>query len=120
MPSFVRHVFVCGNERPAGHPRGCCKERGGDALRDALKAELKKAGAAEALGGPVRINGAGCLDQCEHGPCLVVYPDNIWYGLVKAEDVPEIVREHIVDGRPVERLRLPDACLNTKTCPHRK
>lgn len=115
MPKFERHVFVCNNERAPGHPRGCCASRGGKEVRDALKAEAKKHG----LAGRVRINQAGCLDQCEHGVTLVVYPEQVWYGFVKLADVPEIVARHLAGGEPVERLRLPDGCLNTARCPHR-
>jgi (2Fe-2S) ferredoxin len=71
------------------------------------------------LGAKVRINKSGCLDQCEHGPTVVVYPDAVWYGNVQPEDAEEIVREHLVGGRPVERLRIADACLNAKSCPHK-
>ena len=67
----------------------------------------------------VRINKSGCLDQCEHGPTVVVYPEAVWYGNVKPEDAEEIVAEHLIGGRPVERLRIADECLNTKSCPHR-
>jgi (2Fe-2S) ferredoxin len=67
----------------------------------------------------VRINKAGCLDQCEHGPTVVVYPEAVWYGNVKPEDAAEIVQEHLVSGRPVERLRLAEECINAPTCPHR-
>jgi (2Fe-2S) ferredoxin len=97
------HVFVCQNERPAGHPRGCCKARGSEELLQALKAEVAKAG----LSGEIRAQKSGCLDTCEYGASVVVYPEGVWYGPVSAEDAPEIVREHLVGGRPVERLRIP-------------
>lgn len=116
MPPFVHHIFVCTNERPTDHPRGCCLAKGSPTIRDALKSAIKKAG----LGAEVRVNAAGCLDQCEHGVTVVIYPDAVWYGFVTAADVDEIVRDHIVGGRPVDRLRLPHACINTPTCPHRK
>lgn len=61
----------------------------------------------------VRANKSGCLDQCELGPTVVVYPEAVWYGGVKPEDVDEIIESHIVNGRPVERLIIPDAILNT-------
>ena len=70
------------------------------------------------LAGKVRINKSGCLDQCEHGPTVVVYPDAVWYGNVQPEDAEDIVSEHLIAGRPVERLRIADECLNTKSCPH--
>lgn len=114
MPGFDRHVFVCTNLRPDGSPRPCCAGRGGEAVRDALKVAAKKR-----LGKSVRINSAGCLDQCEHGVTMVVYPDNVWYGFVTPADVDEIVESHLVNGQPVERLRLADGCLNTPACPHR-
>jgi len=74
---------------------------------------------AAGLAGRIRVNKAGCLDQCEHGPTVVVYPEAVWYGHVRPEDAEEIVSEHLVAGRPVERLRLADECINTKSCPHR-
>ncbi len=97
---FEKHVFVCENRRPAGHPRGCCAEKGSEALREVFKEELKRRG----LGGRMRANSAGCLDQCELGISCVVYPDGIWYSLKTADDVREIVEEHLVGGRPVVRL----------------
>ena len=75
---------------------------------------------ASGLGAKIRINKAGCLDQCEHGPTVVVYPEAVWYGHVRTEDAEEIVTEHLVGGRPVERLRLADECVNTKSCSHRQ
>ena len=116
MPKFEKHIFVCGNQRPAGHPRGCCDPKAEARLQKLFKQKLAERG----LKGKVRANQAGCLDQCEHGPNLVVYPDAIWYGHVTEPDVDEIIESHIVGGRPVERLRLADACLNTETCEHRK
>jgi (2Fe-2S) ferredoxin len=50
---------------------------------------------------------------------VVVYPEAVWYGNVQAEDAEAIVNEHLIGGRPVERLRLAESCLNTKDCPHR-
>jgi (2Fe-2S) ferredoxin len=80
----------------------------------ALQQGVKSAG----LTGRVRINKSGCLDQCEHGPMVVVYPEAVWYGAVRSEDAAEIVNEHLIAGRPVERLRVADECLNSKSCPH--
>jgi (2Fe-2S) ferredoxin len=99
---FRHHVFVCENERDPSDPRGCCAARGGGAVREALKAELSRRG----LKGLVRANSAGCLDACAHGPTVVVYPEGVWYGRVRPEDVPEIVERHLLGGEPVERLRL--------------
>jgi (2Fe-2S) ferredoxin len=71
------------------------------------------------LGLTVRVNTAGCLDQCEHGVTVVVYPEGVWYGFVREEDVAEIVESHLAGGRPVERLRLPETCVNRSQCVHR-
>ena len=110
MPLFEHHLFVCCNERPPDHPRGCCSAKCSVAIRDALKAAVAQAG----LKGRVRVNQAGCLDQCELGPTIVVYPEAVWYGHVRLEDVPAIVSEHLLGGRPVERLRLSAEQINQK------
>jgi (2Fe-2S) ferredoxin len=116
LPVFEHHVFVCHNTRPAGAPRPSCTADGKSELHSQLQQLTKEAG----LAGKVRINKSGCLDQCEHGPTVVVYPEAVWYGHVQPEDAAEIVKEHLIGGKPVERLRLADECINTKTCPHRQ
>jgi (2Fe-2S) ferredoxin len=98
-----RHIFVCTNERPAGHPRGCCKTKGSEELVALFKAALSKAGAK----GEVRAQKAGCLDVCEWGPTVVVYPEGVWYGKVQASDVDEIIASHILGDKPVKRLQIP-------------
>lgn len=115
MPGFERHLFICTNVRPADHPRGSCSACGGELLRDLFKEAVARRG----LKGTVRANASGCLDQCEHGPTVVVYPEGVWYGFVTPDDVDEIVQKHLVEGEPVARLRLPDPCLNTRSCPHK-
>jgi len=115
MPKFDKHVFVCENERPEGHPKGCCLHKGSAAGRQAFKAELARRG----LSKRIRANQAGCLDQCEHGVTVVVYPEQVWYGFVKVEDVPEIVEQHLLGGMPVARLMLPEGCINSPACPHK-
>jgi (2Fe-2S) ferredoxin len=100
-PPYERHVFVCTNRRPDGSPRGCCATKGGEELRLALKKEVD----AQGIKG-VRINGAGCLDACERGAAVVVYPDNVWYEGVTPADVGQLVKEHLGQGQPVERLKL--------------
>lgn len=114
MPKFEKHIFICGNQRPAGAPRPCCDPQGRAELQKSFKEKLAERG----LKGKVRANQSGCLDQCEHGPNLVVYPEAVWYGHVTLDDVDEIIESHILGGKPVERLVLPDSCLNT-TCEHR-
>ena len=115
MPAFEHHVFVCHNVRPVDAPRRSCTADGKSDLHTRLQQLTREAG----LDGRVRINKSGCLDQCEHGPMVVVYPEAVWYCNVKPEDAEAIVAEHLVGGRPVERLRIAEECLNTKSCPHR-
>lgn len=102
MPEYKHHIFICTNRRPPENPRGCCDPEGLGELQLAFKRELAERG----LKKSVRANKAGCLDQCEHGPTVVVYPEGVWYGGVRAEDVTEIIESHIINGVPVERLRL--------------
>ncbi|HEY4962183.1 MAG TPA: (2Fe-2S) ferredoxin domain-containing protein [Terriglobales bacterium] len=115
MPKFEKHIFVCANQRPDGHPRGSCDPTGSAELQRAFKTHLAQSG----IQATVRANKSGCLDQCEHGPTVVVYPEATWYGNVRLADVDEIVQSHILGNRPVERLRIADECLNTPTCRHR-
>src|SRR3990172_3990535 len=103
MGRFRQHVFVCENRRPADDPRGSCGCKGSEAIRGALKEELKRRG----LQGTVRANTAGCLDACAYGPTVVVYPEGVWYGGVRPEDVPEIVERHLMGGEPLGRLLIP-------------
>ena len=101
---FNHHVFICENVRPDGDPKGCCAAKRSHLIREAFKKEVKEKG----LRGLVRPNQSGCLDACEYGPSMVVYPEGIWYGGVTPEDVPEIVNSHLINGKPVERLLIPD------------
>ena len=91
-----KHVFVCTSG-------DWCPTVDGDGL--GVHARFKKLVAEAGLKGRVRVNHSGCLDQCGHGPMVVVYPEAVWYCAVRPEDVDEIVREHLIGGRPVERQR---------------
>ena len=102
MGRFQKHIFVCINERPKDHPKGCCLHKGSAEVREKFKEELQKLGLAPI----VRANNAGCLDACEYGVSVVVYPEGIWYGGVTVNDVEEIVQEHILNGKVVERLTI--------------
>ena len=97
---FRHHLFICENRRPDSAPKGSCAARGGEAVRQAFKSELQRRGLTE----EIRANAAGCLDLCAQGPVVVVYPEGTWYAGVRPEDVAEIVEQHLVGGRPVERL----------------
>lgn len=113
MAKFTHHIFVCCNQRSADHARGCCDAAGSEQLRNLFKAEVKKRG----LGPLVRANASGCLDQCELGPTVVIYPQEIWYGNVTPADVPRIIAETVVGGRILDDLRIPEHRLNTKGKP---
>ncbi|HUT39895.1 MAG TPA: (2Fe-2S) ferredoxin domain-containing protein [Gammaproteobacteria bacterium] len=102
MPYYRHHVFFCTNLRADGS--ACCQRYDAQALRDYAKQRSKELGLAGA--GGVRINTAGCLDRCAEGPVLVVYPDAVWYTYLDREDIEEIIQEHLVNGRLVERLRI--------------
>jgi (2Fe-2S) ferredoxin len=101
QPYFRIHVFVCTNRRSDTHPRGSCAGRGAEPLRDYLKAKAKEVGLTD-----IRVNSAGCLDRCELGPVMVIYPEGIWYAYRTYEDIDEILDTHIVKGGRVERLML--------------
>jgi (2Fe-2S) ferredoxin len=99
---YKHHVFFCCNQRTDG--RQSCNDHHSQEMRDYAKARIKQLGLAGK--GRVRINQAGCMDRCEEGPVLVVYPEGVWYTYVDKDDVDEIINEHIVNGRIVERLRI--------------
>lgn len=101
-PYFAHHVFFCCNQRPEGE--SCCNNLGATALRNYAKDRIR----ALKLNTPgkVRINLAGCLDRCDAGPVLVIYPEGVWYTFIDQEDIDEIIDSHIVAGIPVPRLQL--------------
>ena len=101
-PAFFRkHVFCCVNQRPEKHPRGSCARRGGEDLRDYMKARAKELGLDD-----VRINSAGCLDRCELGPTMVIYPEGVWYRCSTPGEVDQVLTGHIRDGGRVSHLML--------------
>jgi (2Fe-2S) ferredoxin len=104
LARFKRHVLICENERPEGHPRGCCSAKDSAALTKAFKDGLRRRG----MNLQFRANRSGCFDACEFGPIVVVYPDAVWYGGVTPDDVEEIIERHVIGGTPVERLVIQD------------
>jgi (2Fe-2S) ferredoxin len=103
---YDRHIFMCNNVRPEGHPRGCCmaraEEAGGfDKLRGYARAKAQQMGIQN-----VRFNAAGCLDRCEYGPNMVIYPEGVWYTFKSQADIDEILETHLKNGGRVERLML--------------
>ena len=102
MSFFKYHVFFCTNEREDGAQ--CCAQCGAKQARDYVKKTCKALGIHGA--GQVRVNNAGCLDRCSQGPVMVIYPEETWYTYVDNEDLDEIIREHLQNGRVVTRLLL--------------
>jgi (2Fe-2S) ferredoxin len=102
MSYYQYHVFFCCNQREPG--RACCNNHGSQEMRDYAKKRIKELELASP--GHVRINQAGCMDRCEEGPVLVVYPEGVWYTYVDRHDVDEIIDEHLGKGHVVERLRI--------------
>lgn len=103
MSHYQHHVFFCCNQRDDAS-RASCNNHGAGDLRDYAKARVKALGLSGV--GRVRINMAGCLDRCEEGPVIVVYPEEVWYTYVDKADIDEIIAEHLEHGRVVERLRI--------------
>jgi (2Fe-2S) ferredoxin len=108
MKRFEKHIFICENKRPDNHLRGCCSAKNSAAVKELFKKRLKELG----LNTNVRANTAGCLDACEHGVTMVIYPEQIWYGRVTTDDVEEIIQQHLIKNIPVERLKIKDAKFN--------
>jgi (2Fe-2S) ferredoxin len=104
MSKPERQLLVCLNTRAPGNPKGSCGEKGSKEVHDALKAAVREQG----LKDRVMVQTTSCLKHCSQGVTVAVQPDNVWYGHVKLEDVPEIVSAHVVGGQPIERLLMPD------------
>ena len=102
MAYYQRHVFFCINQRENGE--ACCNDHNAQAMRDYAKERIKALNMSGK--GKIRINNAGCLDRCSEGPVIVIYPDDIWYTYVDQEDIDEIIDEHLINGRPVDRLKI--------------
>jgi (2Fe-2S) ferredoxin len=100
MPRFTHHIFICNNQKAEGKP--CCGEERGTALVNEFKQQINEKG----LKGKVRAQRTGCLDACEFGPSLVIYPEGTFYGHVNIEDVSRIIDEHVVGGTVIEDLEL--------------
>ena len=100
MNYYTKHVFVCTNQKPLG--KTCCANSGGESFFEYLKAQLKKRGLHGE--GQIRVSKSGCLGRCGLGPCIVIYPEGIWYTYTSPADIDEIISQHLVLGHVVERL----------------
>lgn len=104
MPTYKKHIFICENQRPAGSPKGCCFDKGGPELKNAMKLKLAKMGLTKVY----RANTSGCLNACEFGAALVIYPEGIWYGGVQQSDLDEIIEKSILGNEKIDRLLIKD------------
>lgn len=95
------HVFCCVNERPPTHRRGSCGAKSSRQLCDFMCRLAMTLGIER-----IRVNQAGCMNVCEYGPAMVIYPEGVWYRFETEEDINDILRSHIIGGRKVERLIL--------------
>jgi (2Fe-2S) ferredoxin len=103
---YKHHLFICTNTRTEGHPRGSCAARaaaagGVEKLRGYAREKARQLGIEN-----IRCNAAGCLDRCEFGPNMVIYPEGVWYRYENTADIDEILETHVKNGGRVERLML--------------
>ena len=103
MGFYDKHVFFCTNQREDGS--ACCNNHGAQKARDYMKCRVKELDIAKDQNN-IRINTAGCMNRCDKGPVIVVYPEGTWYTYADKSDLDEIVEEHLRNGRVVERLKI--------------
>ena len=104
MPKPEKHVFVCTQNRPPGHPRGSCAQNDGPGVAEEFFNQLQSREAFD----KVQVTATGCLGPCPSGPSVLVYPEGIMYGRVTRDDVTEIFEQHLLGDKPVERLKVPE------------
>lgn len=102
MSYYNFHVFVCQNARADGHPRGCCQSRGSEAVFQHLKSRIRELG----LNKEIRINKSGCLDRCEEGPVLVIYPEETWYSVDSVDKAEELLQSHLLNKQKITNYSL--------------
>ncbi len=103
MSYYNKHVFFCVNQREDGED--CCASHSSQRARDYVKDKVRELGLSNQQNN-IRINSAGCMDRCDEGPVVVVYPEGVWYTFVDESDLDEIIDEHLKNGRVVERLKI--------------
>lgn len=102
MSYYTKHILLCTNQKPAG--KQCCANSGGEEYFNHLKSKLREL---EMHGpGKIRVSKSGCLGRCELGPCIVIYPEGVWYSYSSFEDINQIVESYLINGKPVKELLL--------------
>jgi len=99
---FDKHVFCCINKRPESNPKSCCSLKGSEKLHQELKIKIKNL----KINKKIRINKSGCLDRCDLGPVLVIYPEGTWYSYKSSKDIDEIINSHLLNNKIVKRLEI--------------
>lgn len=101
MNKPTKHIFVCTSSRMTGVAKGFCHTKGALEIIQRFTEKLEEEDITD-----VMVSNTGCFGICEKGPIVAVYPDNVWYGTVSADDVDEIVESHIMNGKIVEKLEI--------------
>lgn len=102
MPKPNKHVFVCTQQRPAGHPRGSCTQHGCAEVYEEFLQQLQQRN----LFSSIQVTATGCMGPCSEGPSVLVYPEGVMYGGVKKSDVAAIFDQHLLGGEPLDRLKV--------------
>ncbi len=103
MPRPEKHVFVCTQNRPQGHPRGSCASSGCAEVMNEFMNEIQ----ARNLFETIALTNTGCMGPCNMGPTVLVYPEGVMYGGLKKDDVKTIIEQHLIGGTPVADLQMP-------------
>ncbi len=103
MPKPEKHVFICTQARPQGHPRGSCAERGCQAMAEAFWMQMQERNLFERFA----VTSTGCLGPCHVGPNVLIYPEGVMYSGVTAEAVPQIIEKHLLGGEVIDELLAP-------------
>ena len=103
MPKPEKHVFVCTQQRPPGHPRSSCGEKQCAAVFEEFLWQVQN----KELYDKIQVTATGCMGPCSEGPTVLVYPEGVMYGGVNKESVSTIIDEHLVGNKPVESLLMP-------------
>lgn len=105
MPRPEKHVFVCVQSRPSGHPRPSCSQKQAVEVAEEFYSQLQQ----RQLFDKVAVSTSSCFGPCSEGPSVLVYPEGVMYGKVTKGDVAEIFEQHLQNGEPVARLRVAEA-----------